>query len=134
MATSEPGFWDVVDALRERDPRYRREAYGFVIGALGIAVRELPSERRADPVRRHLDGRELLVAIVRIARTEFGALAPVVFREWGVTSGEDVGRMVFQLVEAGQLSARPEDSLGDFTAGPDLLKSLSATDPMSARH
>jgi hypothetical protein len=32
--------------------------------------------------------------------------------------GEDIGRMVFQLVDAGQLSARPEDTLEDFRGGP----------------
>ncbi len=133
MGTSEPSFWDFVDAYRERDPRYRREAYGFVVGALGIAVRELPDERRADPVRRHLHGRELLGAIVELGRSEFGALAPTVFQEWGVTSGADIGHIVFQLVELGQLSARPEDSIEDFTGGPDLLKALSAADSASAR-
>jgi uncharacterized repeat protein (TIGR04138 family) len=48
-----------------------------------------------------------------------------VFREWGVASGEDVGRIVFQLVECGQLSARPEDTLEDFRGGPDLLAQLA---------
>jgi len=133
MDTSEQTFWDLVDALRERDGRYRREAYGFVVGALGVAVGELPAERRADPTRRHLAGQELLAAIVRLARCEFGLLAPTVFREWGVLTAADIGHIVFQLVEARQLSARPEDSLEDFLGGPDLMMALSASDPASAR-
>ena len=132
MSTSDQPFWDAVDALRERDGRYHREAYGFVVGALGVVVRALPAERRADPVQRHLSGAELLTGIIRIARDEFGSLAATVFREWGITSGEDVGRIVFELVEARQLSARPEDSIEDFRGGSDLLAALSLPNPASA--
>jgi hypothetical protein len=38
-----------VDTLRERDPRYRREAYGFVMVALADAAQSLPSGAR--PIR-----------------------------------------------------------------------------------
>jgi uncharacterized repeat protein (TIGR04138 family) len=75
----------------------------------------------------------LLRSAVTLARREFGSFAPTVFFEWGLRSGEDVGRLVFQLVEVRQLSARPEDSLDDFRGGPDLLKRLSESDPASAR-
>jgi uncharacterized repeat protein (TIGR04138 family) len=108
MSPSDLSFWDAVDALREREPRYRREAYGFVVWALGVTVAALPPERRRDAGRRHLSGRELL------ERREFGVLAPTVFREWGVERGEDVGRIVFELVGCAQLSARPEDTIEDF--------------------
>jgi uncharacterized repeat protein (TIGR04138 family) len=122
---SEQSFWDVVEGIRESDPRFRREAYGFLMAALGATVQALPAERLDDPVRRHLSGRELLTGLARLAREEFGQLAPTVFREWGVTSGEDVGEMVFHLVRRGQLSARPEDTLDDFR-GYDLLRGLVA--------
>lgn len=126
MSTAEPTFWDAVDRIREHDGAYRREAYGFVVAALGEVVQSLPAERRADPERRHLSGRELLDGIVRLARREFGPLASTVFAEWGLRASGDVGRIVFQLVESGQLSARPEDRIEDFDGGPDLLHALSA--------
>ena len=122
-------FWDAVDALRAERRRYAREAYGFVVAALGATVRSLPPARREDPATRHLSGRELLEGVVSMARREFGALAPMVFREWGVASGEDVGEIVFELVHCGQLSARPEDTLEDFRGGPDLLEQLAAAPP-----
>lgn len=127
MRVHELPFWDAVDRVRESDPRYRREAYGFVVGALGVTVGELPLERRRDPARRHLSGGELLHGIAVLARREFGFLAPTVFSEWGVHSGEDIGRIVFQLVECQQLSVSAEDSLEDFR-GFDLAASLAATD------
>ena len=133
MRVHELPFWDAVDRVRESDPRYRREAYGFVVGALGVTVGALPLERRRDPARRHLSGGELLHGIAALARREFGFLAPTVFSEWGVHSGEDIGRIVFQLVECQQLSVSAEDSLEDFLGGPDLMRALRSGDERSAR-
>jgi uncharacterized repeat protein (TIGR04138 family) len=63
--------------------------------------------------------------VIYLARREFGSLAPIVFQEWGVRRGEDVGAIVFELVEAGQLSARPEDTIEDFREWPDLTRALA---------
>jgi uncharacterized repeat protein (TIGR04138 family) len=125
MSASDSTFWDTVDEIRERDGGYRREAFGFVVAALGVTVQSLSPERKLDPERRHLSGQELLHGVVRLARGEFGVLAPTVFQEWGVLTSEDVGRIVFLLVEGGQLSARPEDRLDDFAGGVDLMGALS---------
>ena len=125
MSRSRPTFWDAVDRIRAERPGYRREAYGFIVAALGHTVEALPAERQADPDRRHLSGQELLRGTVELARREFGLMAPTVFREWGVQASTDVGEIVFQLVEAGQLSARGEDRREDFAGGLDLLKALT---------
>lgn len=129
MTSSAEPLLEVIDRLRERDLRYRREAYVFVVASLSHAVDRLPPERRADPVRRHLRGGEVVAAAVDLARREFGPLAATVFREWGLVCGRDVGEIVFQLVEAGQLSATAEDRIEDFLGGPDLLSAV--TDPAS---
>src|SRR5262245_24240235 len=115
MTAREAPFWDAVDGIRARQPRYRREAYGFVMLALGHVVEGLPDERRAHPQHRHVSGQELLRGVVELARSEFGPLAPMVFGEWGVVRASDVGEIVFHLVESGQLSARPEDRPEDFS-------------------
>ena len=137
MSTHELTLIDAIDDIRARDRRYDRNAYVFVVAALGVTVQALPDERKNDVARRHLSGRELLAGVVALARHEFGGFAPTVFREWGLQSNEDVGRIVFQLVRSGQLSARPEDSLEDFQGGADLLASLAApperTRPPQAR-
>ena len=125
-------FRDAVDELRARGSRFAREAYVFVVAALGETVRALPAERREDAERRHLSGHELTDGIIRIAREEFGSFAPMVFREWGVHSTEDIGAIVFELVEAEQLSARPQDTLADFRGRGDLLAALAEPDPPSA--
>ena len=56
----------------------------------------------------------------------------MVFREWGVHRTEDIGAIVFELVAAGQLSARPEDRPEDFAAGIDLPAALAT--PTRAPH
>ena len=127
--SQETMFRDAIDELRERGSQFAREAYVFLVAALGETVRALPADRLADAERRHLSGRELTAGVIRIAREEFGPLAPMVFREWGVRRNEDLGTMVFDLVEAGQLSARPEDTLDDFQGGPDLLEALAGPHP-----
>lgn len=124
MTRHEP-LWDAVDRIRATNPRFRREAYGFVMLALGQTVQSLPPERLAHPERRHLTGQELLRGVVALARQEFGPLAPMVFQEWGLRTAADVGDLVFQLVECEQLGARPEDRREDFL-GPDLMKLLRA--------
>ena len=124
--SQETVFRDAIDELREGGSRFAREAYVFVVAALGETVRGLPAERLTDPERRHLSGQELTRGVVEIARAEFGALAAMVFSEWGVRSTEDIGAIVFELVQAGQLSARPEDTMADFSAGRmDLLGALA---------
>ena len=85
----------------------------------------MPAERLTDPERRHLSGQELLRGAVELAQREFGLMAPTGFKEWGVHAATDVGEIVFQLVEAGQLSARGEDRREDFAGGPDLMRALS---------
>ncbi len=130
--SQESAFHDAVDALRARRPRYAREAYAFVVAALNETVRGLPAERFEVPERRHLSGRELTEGVVRLARAEFGSLAPVVFREWGVRATEDLGEIVFELVEVRQLSARAEDTRADFTGQLELLAALGEPAPPRA--
>ena len=127
--SQETMFRDAIDELRSRGSCYAREAYVFVVAALGETVRSLPDERLADAERRHLSGQELTAGLIRIARDEFGPLAPMVFEEWGVRRTEDIGAIVFELVSAGQLSARPEDTAADFTSHTDLLAVLAAQVP-----
>jgi len=132
MNPIEMPLWDAIDKIRETDLRYRREAYLFVVAALGVTVQALPPERLNDSERRHLSGRELVRGVAALARREFGRMASTVFREWGLLTNEDVGAIVFALVRGGQLSARSQDTMEDFRGGPGLLEALDGdSDPRS---
>ena len=45
---------------------------------------------------------------------ELGPMAPTVLNYWGIGSCNDIGRMVFHLVEAGAFGRTENDALSDF--------------------
>lgn len=111
MSTPEappPDFDEVVDQIRARDGAYDALAYQFVRDALDETVGRLPA-------RRHVTGPEILGGARRLALERFGPMARTVLNHWGLQDGRDIGRIVFQLIEAGVLSKTDEDSLDDFT-------------------
>lgn len=96
-----------MDTILAREPRYPLLAYQFVREALDDTVSRLP-------VRRHVSGRELLEGIRGYALDKYGPMARTVLNHWHIDSGEDIGRIVFLLIEAGVLSKTEEDTLEDF--------------------
>jgi uncharacterized repeat protein (TIGR04138 family) len=96
----------IADILR-RDPRYPRAAYDFVRDALHRTVERLGEQR-------HVTAKELLEGIREEATAGFGPLARTVFETWNVRSTADFGRIVFNLVDAGEMGKTEEDDLKDF--------------------
>jgi uncharacterized repeat protein (TIGR04138 family) len=102
-----------------RDPRYAYEAYEFVSQALvhthKMLGRETPDEN-SDPndVRHHVSGRQWVEGICDFARQEFGLMAGVVFRMWGIHSTDDFGEIVFNLIDEGLMTRTPDESKADF--------------------
>lgn len=105
--------------IRRRDRRFARNAYFFLLDALDYTMTHLGRDKKTGE-ERHVGGRELLVGIRELAAREFGPMAPVVFQQWGVDVTEDFGEIVFNLIDAGLLSRRPEDSRVDFVDGYDF--------------
>jgi len=97
----------VLDKLRERYPRYSETAYVFVLSALHHVIEQLPEPR-------HITGRELAEGVRDLALIRFGPMARNVLEHWGVNRTDDVGALVFALVEAGILIKQDEDELADF--------------------
>jgi uncharacterized repeat protein (TIGR04138 family) len=71
---------------------------------------------------------------------EFGPMAITVLEYWGVRSSEDIGNMVFNLVQVGIFGKTDEDTLESFREGYDFAdafvlpfrpepEKLSATGP-----
>jgi uncharacterized repeat protein (TIGR04138 family) len=89
------------------DPRYKAEAYVFVHDALGHTWVRLDE-------RRHVTGKELLAGIKDLALERYGRMARAVLNSWGVKTTDDIGAIVFNLVDAGLLSKTDEDRIEDF--------------------
>src|SRR5215210_2135075 len=97
----------IEDVVR-RDPRYPLEAYEFVFDALTHTQRLLGRSTAVPEAGReaehHVSGQQLLWGVRDLALREFGLLARIVFRLWGVNNTSDFGEMVFNLIEAGLMS------------------------------
>jgi uncharacterized repeat protein (TIGR04138 family) len=100
---------DIMARIRSRGGRYHERAYLFVLGTIEFVQSRLE-------VRRHVTGAELAWACRDFALQQFGLLAPVVLAHWGITRTEDIGRIVFTLVEVGLLVTQPGDAESDFEA------------------
>jgi uncharacterized repeat protein (TIGR04138 family) len=102
--------------MRRSRLRYHPQAYLFVTEALQLTQELLGRELAEQPEEEgaHISGRELLDGIRVLGLKQFGMLAPTVFRLWGVETTEDFGRIVFEMVERGELRKTERDSLADF--------------------
>lgn len=110
---------DRILLIRRRDRRFARNAYCFALDALDYTMACLGKDRKTGEDR-HVGGRELLAGMQEFAAESFGPLASVVFRRWGIHTTEDFGEIVFNLIDAGLLSRRAEDSRLDFASGTDF--------------
>ncbi len=113
------GLEERILQIRRRDRRFARNAYFFALDALDYTMVRLGRDRKTGE-ERHIGGKDLLLGIQELAAEQFGPMALVVFRRWGVQTAEDFGEIVFNLIDAGLLSRRPEDSRLDFASGIDF--------------
>ncbi len=114
---STPDFEAAIAEIRERDPRYSREAYIFVFESLAF------TQRRLDRTH-HVSGQELLDGIRTFAQDQFGFLARTVFNEWGVHTTGDFGRVVFNLVSANLMGKQDDDTAADFENRYDFAEAF----------
>lgn len=118
---------DIADIVR-RDRRYAYEAYEFIFDALTHTqqmVGRKPRDGELPAEEHHVSGAEILRGTVDLARREFGLLAKTVFHQWGVTRTDDVGELVFNLIEGSLLSKTESDRRADFQNLFDLDRALS---------
>jgi uncharacterized repeat protein (TIGR04138 family) len=100
---------DVMGRIRARGGRYNERAYLFLLGTIEFLQSRLE-------VRRHVTAAELAWACRDFALQQYGLLAPVVLAHWGIARTEDLGRIVYTLVEVGLLVTQPGDHESDFDA------------------
>jgi len=107
--------------------RYHRNAYEFLFEALRFTQETLNRGmvlEGVDEDSAHISGKELLDGVRQLALDKYGLLSPTVFRYWGVESTEDFGRIVFDLVERGEMRKTERDQLCDFVDIYDFEKAF----------
>ena len=95
--------------------RYHQQAYHFVFDALQFSQERLGRPAGEGPEQeKHISGPELLDGIRSIALERFGLMTRTVFRHWGIQETADFGRIVFELIERGEMRKTERDQLADF--------------------
>jgi len=96
-----------IDQILQRDTTYTRDAYRFLVRALGYTQMKLHKEG-------HVTSGELLDGIKELALAVYGPMAKHVFESWGVHKTSDWGEIVFALVTEEYLGKTPQDRKEDF--------------------
>ena len=104
-------------ADRRSQPRllFHPHAYVFVSESLKTAQELIGRQLvgRLDETH-HISGPELLEGVRVLGLRLYGLMAPVVFRHWGLSSTDDFGRIVFEMIERGEMRKSETDQLSDF--------------------
>ena len=132
-----------------RDSRYSIEAYAFVLESLNLARnRKLKERQKRDRARRPGPGRRpqperpgkpprgsgpcdrprALPGAGELALRSYGMMAVTVLDLWGIRSTSDIGEIVFNLIDSGDLDKTPSDKRSDFD---DVFDFASALRPKS---
>ncbi len=122
------GFNEAVSIALSRDQSYHPDGYQFLRESLEATLKKRTKSRGSRSVRRlsdlapssHVTAGELLEGFRLQALREFGPMAIIVLEYWGVKNSRDIGRMVFNLVEAGAFGRTESDSVEDFGHGYDF--------------
>ena len=116
---------EILDRLRERNPRFHPKAYVFLLSALQHVIKGLDEPR-------HISGPELAAGVRDLAIGKFGPTARSVLEHWGIHRTDDLGEIVFALVEAEVLVAEDGDRPEDFRNLFDFEEEFDRNYPWSA--
>lgn len=117
-------FTDAVEAINSKQESFDPGAYYFLKDALDFTVRRVMESN--DGKHRHVAASELLIGFRDFAIQEFGPMASTMMTEWGVTTCNDIGAMVFELIEEGVFGKQDSDTREDFSEIFPLIESLEA--------
>ena len=109
-------FDEELEKIVAKDPRFTREAYGFVREALDHTQKAVTKSTK-DDAPRHVTGQELLGGIRDYALQQYGPMTLTVLNEWGIQRCEDFGELVFNMVENSLLAKTDKDTRDDFKGG-----------------
>ena len=98
-----------------RDSRYDARAYAFLTDVLKFLTGE---------EGRQISGEEIMDEFRERALDQYGPLAYTVLTEWGVKSTEDIGELLYNLIESHRFGQNEGDSKEDFVGGYDFKEAF----------
>ncbi len=115
-------FTEALSRIFEREKRYKRHAYEAVQQAVSYTTQHI---RKDTETSGHISGEELLAGLRDMLLELYGPLAADVVKSWGIRNSADIGNIVFLLVEEGVLGKSEDDSIENFSNGPEILTALN---------
>jgi uncharacterized repeat protein (TIGR04138 family) len=82
---------------------------------------------------RHISGEELAHGVRDLALDQYGPMARTVLGHWGIHGTEDLGEIVFAMVECGVLVKQEEDRKEDFQGLFDFEEAFEREYPWGRR-
>lgn len=105
-------FHDAVEEVLKSNSNYSADAYYFLQEVLLQAVEK--QRKLSGGENKHVSGFELLESFRERMLKQFGPMSMTLLEEWGVSCTEDVGKMVFNLIEVGAFGKSKQDEEKDF--------------------
>ncbi len=93
--------------------KFHPHAYLFITDALADAQTAFGRDQQS-ATGGHVSARELLGGVRSLGQRRFGMMATAVFRHWGISSTGDIGRIVFELIDLGEMKKTDNDQFSDF--------------------
>lgn len=115
-------FEQSVVSILKRDKRFDPHAYFFLKDALDFTLKRIAESNGGQA--RHVSGPELLAGCRDFALEQFGPMASTLMIEWSIRKCQDVGDMVFHLIEEQVFGKQESDKKEDFSEVFDFEASL----------
>jgi uncharacterized repeat protein (TIGR04138 family) len=115
-------FEQSVVSILKRDKRFDPHAYFFLKDVLDFTLKRIAETNGGQA--RHVSGPELLAGYRDFSLEQFGPMASTLMNEWGVRKCQDVGDMVFHLIEEQVFGKQESDRPEDFSEAFDFQESL----------
>ncbi len=112
---------DKVEQYLRKNDRYDAWAYAFIYEALGHTVKLFKLNTNEEV---HVTATQLCEGICSLATQDLSILARTIFSMWGIKETEDIGEIVFILVECEVIRQNEDDSKEDFIGLFDLMDRL----------
>ena len=115
-------FEQSVVSILKRDKRFDAHAYFFLKDALDFTLKRIAEGNGGQA--RHVSGPELLAGCRDYALEQFGPMASTLMSEWSIRKCQDLGDMVFHLIEEQVFGKQDSDKKEDFSEVFDFQASL----------
>ena len=121
MDSNELVIKQIEDAKTAKGSPFAVDGYLFVVRTLDSLMEKIAA---SSGTRRHVTGQELSLAVRDMALGQFGPAAHLVLDHWAIRRTEDIGRIVYDLIEAGLLGKTESDRIEDFSGVYDFEEEL----------